>query len=249
MNYELSIVIPTYNEEARIGTTLDKLAKYINKEKIEAEVLVVDAGSKDKTLEVVKSHIKDFKTLKIIDAGPKPKGKFIKGKQVKIGMLSAKGKYILFMDADLATPLIHVKEALSQLKSGNQLSICVRNLQKSHKGLRRFISGAGNILVQTTLLPGISDTQCGFKAFTREAAQAIFPLQTIDSWGFDMEVLAIARKKGYSIGIINVSDWSDIKVGSKITGASPIKAAIQTLGDLSRIKWGLIRGKYRSTKA
>jgi glycosyltransferase involved in cell wall biosynthesis len=245
MKFELSIVIPTYNEEGRIGDTLDKLSKYLNKEKINAEVLVVDAGSPDKTVDVVKKHSKTFDRLRIINAGPKPKGKFIKGKQVKKGMLEAKGDNVLFMDADLATPLKYIKQALIQLKSGNQVSICIRNLQKSHKGLRKFISGAGNFLVQTVLLPGISDTQCGFKAFTHEAAQAVFPLQTIDSWGFDMEILAIARKKGYSIGLINVPDWEDVMEGSKITGSSPIKASVQTLGDLSKIKWQSLSGKYK----
>jgi dolichyl-phosphate beta-glucosyltransferase len=246
VKYELSIVIPTYNEESRIGETLKELAKYLKKEKIKAEVLIVDAGSPDKTTNVIEEHTKDFDELRIINAGPKPKGKFIKGKQVKKGMLEAKGEYVLFMDADLATPLKYIREALSQLKAGNQVSICIRNLQQSHKGVRKLISSTGNLLVQTLLLPGISDTQCGFKAFTHDAAQSVFPLQTIDSWGFDMEILAIARKHGYSIGLIKVPDWVDVKEGSKISGGSPIKASVQTLGDLTKIKWRSMRGKYKA---
>ena len=103
-------------------------------------------------------------------------------------------------------------------------------------------------MVQSILLPGISDTQCGFKAFTNEAVKAVFPLQTIDSWGFDMEILAIARKQGYSVGLIEVPDWQDVKEGSKITGTSPIKASVQTLGDLFRIKWRSMSGKYKAKK-
>lgn len=248
MNYDISIVVPTYNEKTRIGSTLTELSKYIKNKKLNAEVLIVDAGSPDGTADEVKKYTDNFKHIRIINAGPKPKGKFVKGKQVKKGMLEAKGRYVLFMDADLATPLKYIDSAIEQLKSGNQVSICVRNLQKSHKGLRKLISGTGNFLVQTILLPGISDTQCGFKAFTNEAVHTIFPLQTIDSWGFDMEILAIARKKGYSIGLIDVPDWQDVKEGSKITGSSPIKASVQTLGDLIKIRWRLISGKYKAKK-
>lgn len=242
---KLSIVIPTYNEAGRIGKTLDDLSDYLKKEKIDAEVIVADASSPDGTGKIVEKHKKYFDDLVILDAGPKPAGKFIKGRQVKAGMLKANGDVILFMDADLATPLKYIKEALQQIESGNEVSICVRNLQKSHKGLRKLISGLGNFLVQLLLLPGIQDTQCGFKAFTRESVKAIFPLQTIDGWGFDMEILAIARKKGYTVGLIQVPDWQDIKEGSKISGSSPIKASLQTFGDLLRIRWQMIRGRYK----
>lgn len=241
----LSIVIPTYNESARIGGTLEELARYLKQQKIDTEVLVVDASSPDGTADRVKKYSKSFKNLQVVDVGPKPKGKFIKGLQVKKGMLLAKGEVVLFMDADLATPLKYIKQALEQIESGSQVAICVRDLQKSHKGLRKAISGFGNFLVQLILLPGISDTQCGFKAFTRDSAQVVFPLQTIDSWGFDMEVLAIARKKGYAIGLIQVPDWQDIKEGSKISGSSPIKASLQTFGDLLRIRWQILRGYYK----
>jgi dolichyl-phosphate beta-glucosyltransferase len=245
VSHQLSIIIPTYNEAERIGSTLDELSKYLKKEKIDAEVIVADASSPDGTAKVVKKHSKDFKSLSVYDAGAKPPGKFIKGLQVKKGMLQADGDVVLFMDADLATPLKYINEALSQINSGNDLSICVRNLQKSHKGLRKLISGFGNFLVQLLLLPGINDTQCGFKAFTRESVKVIFPLQTIDGWGFDMEVLAIARKKGYHIGLMNVPDWKDVTKGSKISGSSPIKASLQTFGDLLKIRWQIIRGKYK----
>lgn len=245
MKPELSIVIPTYNEAGRIESTLNELAKYIKSEKLNAEVLIVDAESPDGTAKKAEAYKSKFDKLKIIDAGPKPKGKFIKGRQVKLGMLEAKGEFVLFMDADLATPLKYIKDALNELKSGKQVAICVRDLQKSHKGLRKLVSGVGNLLVQMVLLPGIRDTQCGFKAFSKQATMAVFPVQTIDGWGFDMEILAIVRKRGYSIGLIDVPDWKDIKEGSKISGSSPIKASIQTFGDLIRIRWGFLRGRYK----
>lgn len=248
MKPELSIVIPTYNEAGRIESTLDQLSEYLSKEKLNAEVLVVDAQSPDGTSKIVESYAKKFKHFRLVDAGPKPKGKFIKGRQVKIGMIESEGQYVLFMDADLATPLKYISSAINELKTGKQVAICVRDLQTSHKGFRKLVSGGGNLLVQMMLLPGIKDTQCGFKAFSREATNAIFPLQTIDSWGFDMEVLAIARKRGYSIGLIEVPDWKDVKEGSKISGSSPIKASLQTFGDLLKIRWGFLRGRYKIKK-
>lgn len=248
MKPELSIVIPTYNEADRIRSTLTQLVNYLKKEKIDAEVLVVDAQSPDGTARIVEEYIKKIKFLRLIDAGPKPGGRFIKGRQVKQGMLEAQGKYVLFMDADLATPLKYIKSAVNDLKIGKQVVICVRDLQTSHQGVRKFVSGAGNLLVQMMLLPGIKDTQCGFKAFSREATRVIFLSQTIDGWGFDMEVLAIARKRGYSIGLIEVPDWEDIKEGSKISGSSPIKASLQTFVDLIKIRWGFLRGRYKVKK-
>lgn len=248
MKPELSIVIPTYNEAGRIEKTLTELSAYLKQEKINAEVIVVDAKSPDGTAKLVEKHKGSFDHLRVIDAGQKPKGKFIKGRQVKQGMLSAEGKYVLFMDADLATPLRYIKNALQELRSGKQVAICIRDLQKSHTGLRKLVSGAGNLLVQMVLLPGIRDTQCGFKAFSNQATMVVFGAQTIDGWGFDMEVLAIARKRGYSIGIIDIPDWQDIQEGSKISGSSPIKASLQTFGDLIRIRWGFLRGRYKVKK-
>ena len=98
-------------------------------------------------------------------------------------------------------------------------------------------------LVAAALVCGMAAGQA--RAFSKDAVKTIFPLQTIDSWGFDMEILAIARKKGYSIGIIPVPDWHDVKEGSKISGSSPIKASLQTFGDLLRIRWRMLRGKYK----
>lgn len=245
MSRTLSIVIPAYNEAPRIGKTLLELSRFLKKEKIDAEVIVADAESPDGTAKVAEKYKKDFKSFRIYNAGPKPPGKFIKGLQVKNAILQTKGDIVLFMDADLATPLKYIHDAMEQIDSGHDVAICVRNLQKSHTGLRKFVSGFGNFLVQLLLLPGISDTQCGFKAFSKEASKVIFPMQTIDSWGFDMEILAIARKNGYTIGLIQVPDWKDVKEGSKIGGTSPIKASLQTFSDLIKIKWRSIRGKYK----
>ncbi|MCC7288874.1 glycosyltransferase [bacterium] len=241
---DLTIVIPTYKEEGRIGDSLDQLAAYLKGNKHSVEVLVVDADSPDKTIAEVRSRAKKFKHFRVLSAGPKPVGKAIKGKQVRDGIFEAAGRYVVFMDADLATPLKYLERVFAAMDANIPVAICVRNLNESHKGIRKIISGFGNFLVQVLLLPGVKDTQCGFKAFEREAAHTIFARQQILGWGFDMEVLAIARKLGYGIELIDVPDWHDVKEGSKLGGNSAIKAALQVFLDLLNIKLGTMIGRY-----
>ncbi len=247
---DLSIIIPTYKEAFRIGDTMSQIAHYFASKKQSVELIVVDAQSPDGTAEAAKKQAKLFDNFQLIDAGPKPPKKALKGKQVKLGMLAAKGKYLVFMDADLATPLKYLSDVEKLAQKNSPVGICVRNLQKSHTGLRKFISGSANFLVQMVLLPGIKDTQCGFKAFSSDAAKEIFTRQTVVGWGFDMEILAIARQLGYQIETIDVPDWRDIKEGSKVSTSkfSAAKAALQTFPDLVHIKWGLISGRYKKAR-
>lgn len=241
---DLTIVIPTYNEAKQIGDTLDKLSEYLKTLSLEVEVMIVDLHSPDHTAEVAKQSAHKFSHFEVVDAGPRPKKKFMKGKQVKMGMLQGHGRYIMFMDADLATPLKYLDSVKQLMQQNRPVGICVRNLDKSHRGIRKLISGFGNFVVQLLILPGIPDTQCGFKVFESDVARSVFSRQTIDSWGFDMEVLAIARQLGYPIELIHVPDWHNIDTGSKF-GNSPLKAAIQTFPDIIKIKWGLMWGKYK----
>jgi dolichyl-phosphate beta-glucosyltransferase len=237
----LTILIPTLNEEKRIGKTLEALADHLKKHKYNAVVTVVDANSNDKTKSVADVAGKRFSHYKFLQTGPKVG----KGKQVRDGMLSATTDYVMFMDADLATPLKYLDQVYSLIDKQGKVGICVRNLNESHKGLRKFISTFGNWLTQTLIVPGIKDTQCGFKVFERNAAQELFGRQKIVGWGFDMEVLAIARKLDYPIELIEVPDWRDVVEGSKISGNGAMKVAIQAFVDLLNIKWGLIIGRYK----
>lgn len=253
-NIKLSIIIPTYNEAERISSTLKKIHQHFNGQTDSIEVIVVDADSPDKTAAKAKESNKLFKNFRVLSAGPKPSKRAIKGKQVKLGMLEAKGQYVIFMDADLATPLKYLTDVEQLAKSSKPIGICVRDLQKSHKGIRKLVSSSANFLVQLLILPGIKDTQCGFKVFRKDVAQNVFSRQTIVGWGFDMEVLAIARQLGYQIDTINVPDWQDVQHGeadkTKLSSSkfSALKAAIQTFPDLFKIKWGLITGRYKKPK-
>jgi dolichyl-phosphate beta-glucosyltransferase len=215
VSLRLSIIIPVYKEAGRIERSLDELAKFLAK------------------------HDNQGDTEVLITTGPRQG----KGYQVRAGMMEAKGEYKLFMDADLATPLHHLQTVRQLMQEGSEVIIAVRNLSGTHTGLRKWISGLGNGLVQTLLLPGIKDTQCGFKAFSTLAAEELFRRQTIMGWGFDMEILAIARMQGYRIAQIEAPDWSD-KPNGTFDGEIG-SAALETLGELMTIIWRRWTGRYR----
>jgi dolichyl-phosphate beta-glucosyltransferase len=236
----LSIIIPAYNEATRIEHTLDELAFYVKQHKLkDIEVLVVVATSSDGTAALARKKAKLFADFRVVDSGPQ----IGKGRDVRAGMFEARGAYRLFMDADLATPLHHLAEVQRLMVEELPVIIAVRNLNSSHTGVRKLISSLGNWLVQALLLPGISDTQCGFKAFSAEAVEELFRRQTILGWGFDMEVLAIARMQSYRIGQIPAPDWSD-KPNGTFEG-EVTSAALETLGELITIVWRRLTGQYR----
>lgn len=241
----LSILIPTLNEGRRIGTSLEKLADYLKEKKYDAEVIVVDSLSQDKTRTEAERYAKKFATFHFLQTGPNVG----KGKQVRDGMFAARGRYVMFMDADLATPLKYIDEVYGLIERDAKVAICVRDLGDTHTGVRKFISGFGNWLAQMLIVPGIKDTQCGFKVFERDVARDIFGRQKIVGWGFDMEVLAIARKQGYPIELIDVPDWKDVADGTfSNSSLKSIRLAIRTFLDLLRIKWGLITGQYNHVR-
>jgi dolichyl-phosphate beta-glucosyltransferase len=241
---ELTLIIPTYHEEHRIGQSLEDLADYLSKEPekfARTEVVVIDGNSDDRTREIAQTKSERFASLKVENLGQKGKGR-----QIKHAMLNYSGRYLLFMDADLATPLHHVDEALEKARAGAHVVVGVRDLSESHKGLaRKVISWGGNFLVQLLILPGISDTQCGFKLFEHEAAREIFGRQRMLGWSFDMEVLAIAKHRGYKIEVLPIPDWRDVAGGTFSAQAGG--AAVQTLKDLFVIRLGLWSGRYRKT--
>jgi dolichyl-phosphate beta-glucosyltransferase len=241
---DLSIILPAYMEAAGIGGSLESLAAFLKTRDYGiVEVLVVVADSPDGTAKIAESKAKLFANFRVIHAGPRAG----KGRDVRLGIFEAKGRYRLFMDADLATPLEHLDDVHALIQQGAKVGIAVRDLVKIHKGVvRKFITGVGNILAQVILLPGLKDTQCGFKFFEAEAAEAIFSRMTIIGWGFDLEILAVARKLGYKVELISAPDWKDPKAaGEGLVGDSAAKAAIQVFRDLLLVRWNITRGLYR----
>ncbi|HSX01443.1 MAG TPA: glycosyltransferase [Candidatus Saccharimonas sp.] len=241
---DLSIILPSYMEAKNIGSSLDQLSEWLRTHDYgHVEVIVVVADSPDGTAAIAESKAGQFDSLIVTHAGPRAG----KGRDVRLGMFEATGRYRMFMDADLATPLSHLDDVKALMDHGGKVGIAVRDLVKIHKGLiRKTITGFGNLLAQIILLPGLKDTQCGFKVFEAEAAEAVFSRLTILGWGFDLEILAVARKLGYHIETFEAPDWKDPKAeGAGLVGDSPLKASIQVFRDLLTVRWNLIRGLYR----
>jgi len=240
----LSVIIPAFNESERIRTTLESIDQYLEKQPYNYEIIVVANNCSDDTDKVVLDYQKSVEHLKLFDLRvAKPGG--AKGYAVKKGMEEAKGFYRLFMDADNATRIEEIEKFWPFFEQGYNVIIGSRhikgaNIISQQPWYRRLLGRAANLLIRLVLLPGIKDTQCGFKAFTAEAAQKIFSRLTIWGWGFDMEILALAKKLGYKIKEVPVSWYEAGK-----SRLRPIKAARQTLGELFRIKYNLLTNQYK----
>ena len=198
---DLSIVIPAYNEEKRITDTLVSYSNYLQEKEYHYELLVVDDGSTDKTVRVVRALQLTVPHIRVISL-PKNQGK---GAAVRKGMLEATGSIRLFCDADGATPINELEKVIGpiQLKQA-AISIGSRYLtdsdvQKKQPRYRVIWSRLVNKLVQRFLLPGIADPHCGFKAFSAASAEILFQQSTINEWSFDLEILGMARKMNFKI--------------------------------------------------
>jgi len=238
---DVSIVIPAYNEAHRIGATLDALAAYLQthftNERV--EVIVVAADSADDTSAVAMAKAGQFEHFRLLQPGPKAG----KGRDVQHGMLRARGKAVIFMDADLATPLSYLESFYEHHKNGHKVVIATRNLHKHHPNFfRRLVSNGGNLLFRIASGVWIEDSQCGFKMFTQQAARTCFSKLTILGWGFDMEVLAIARAAGLGIKTHRVDDWRSVPDGTFNEGM--VKNSFASLRDLAYIFWNRLRGAY-----
>ncbi len=239
---KLSVIIPAYNEEGRLPKTLREIDKYLSRQSYDSEIIVVSDGSKDRTGEVTEEMMGEIGNLRLIDE----KENRGKGYGVRRGMLAAKGDYRLFTDADNSTSIDHVEKMWPLFEKGYDVVIGTRDSRDdkeakqavSQSAWKRFLGDLGNIGVQVLAVWGIWDTQCGFKAFSRKAAENIFKRCKIDRWAFDVEVLALARKLGYKIGIAPIY-WIN-SPESKVK----LKGYIQFFKELLRIKWNLIFRKY-----
>ncbi len=211
----LSVVIPAYNEEARIENTLQRVVAYFDARGEPYEVLVVSDGSTDRTESLVQAFAAQHPQVKLLAYQPN-RGK---GHAVRYGILRAQGERVLFSDADLATPIEEYEKLLPYLEQGYEVAIGSRPLRESHLIVRQpfyreWAGRAFNKLVQLLAVPGIHDTQCGFKLFTGEAAQAIFSLCRLDGFSFDFEALYWARRLGYRIAEVPIR-WMH-QEGSKV---------------------------------
>ncbi|MDI6845511.1 MAG: glycosyltransferase family 2 protein [Candidatus Saccharicenans sp.] len=201
----LSIVIPAFNEEKRIGFTLFLIKDYLESRKIEAEVILVDDGSQDRTAGVAREVMADYPRFRLIQL-PVNRGK---GAAVRTGMLEASGELILFTDADLSTPIEEMEKLLPLAREGYEVVIGSRALpgseiKKRQGWLRERMGKFFNLLVRLLVLGGFRDTQCGFKLFRREAARNVFSRLQTDGFAFDVEALVLALSAGYRVAEVPV---------------------------------------------
>lgn len=244
----LSIVIPAYNEEQRLGKTLSETFDYLAAQDYSSEIIVVDDGSRDRTVEIANNFQSQAneKTKLYVLKNPGNRGK---GYAVRNGMLHATGEIHLFFDADLSTPLDQIPKVIQPiLKNEYDVVFGSRALdeaviQVEQSFLRQLRGRGGNLLIQILTGMKIKDTQCGFKAFRRQASQIVFPLQQIEGFGFDPEILFIANKQGWRWKEIPVV-WRHVE-GSKVTMFS---ATIIVLTEVFKIRWNDLLGKYDSRK-
>ena len=236
----LSVVIPAHNESARLPATLQAVLSLLQSRSEPFEVVVVDDGSTDDTAELVQRVCRESPEVRLL-RHPTNIGK---GAAVRNGMLNARGEYILFTDADLSAPIAEVERLLEPLKNGYDVAFGSRGLQPEWITLRqsRFREAAGRLFnLWTRGIAGLDfrDTQCGFKAFRRQAAETIFARQRIPGFGFDVEVLYLARKFGYRVLEVPVH-WAHSE-GSTV---HMLRDSVRMFLDLLRIRWNYWRGRY-----
>ncbi len=229
---QLSVVVPAYNEEPRLGPSLVRIVDYCESAAADYEIIVVDDGSDDDTVAVAEAVAGESPRVRVIELG-RNRGK---GAAVRAGMLAATGDRILFSDADLATPIEEVAGLDAELDHGYDIAIASRAVSGSdirvrQHPMRELMGRAFNVFVRAIVLGGIKDTQCGFKLFTRAAAHDLFARATVDGFAFDVELLLLARGR-YRIAEVPVT-WRHVEE-SKV---SPGTDAALMFVDLIRLRW------------
>ncbi len=237
---QLSIVIPAFNESARIEATLDRVMTCVAERSWDAEVLVVDDGSTDTTPAIVERWMASHPRLHLVQ-NPGNRGK---GYSVRNGLLQAAGDIVMFTDADLSAPMEEAERLIRAIDEGADVAIGSRWLDRTRQTIhqplyRRFFGRCFNWVTRTVMGLPFKDTQCGFKAFRREAAQVIFRLQTIERWGFDPEILFIARKLKYVIREVPVTWGHDER-----SRMSYLKDGMKMLEEMAMIRGNSVAGRY-----
>ena len=241
-----SIVIPAYNESARIPATLRSVVECVRANQWPAEIIVVNDGSSDSTAQVVRDFSLQAPEVRLLE-NPGNRGK---GYSVRAGILRAQGEIVMFTDADLSAPMEEAERLFAAIANGADIAIGSRWVESSRQTARQplyrqLFGRCFNLVCRMVMNLPFADTQCGFKAFTRTAAQTVFQLQTIERWGFDPEILFIAIKRGFRIVEVPVSWAHDER--SRI---SYLRDGIQMLKELAIVRWNALTGVYsRSIKA
>lgn len=235
-----SIIVPAYNERLRIGKTLEQILAHLRQESWNAEIVVVDDGSRDDTFQIVSGFATANRQVRVIQ-NPGNQGK---GYSVRNGMLNARGEILLFTDADLSSPIAEATKLFSALDGGADVAIGSRwldpSLQFQRQPLkRRIMSRVFNFYLRTLLGFSYRDTQCGFKAFSRRAAQMIFPRQRITRWGFDAEILYLAHRFHLKVAEVPVAWGHDER-----STIHPWRDGMRMGRDALKVRWYALTARY-----
>lgn len=234
----LSIVIPAHNEEKRLPRTLEQVFAFLETQDFSAEVVVVENGSADRTFEIARSFAEKHPQMRVLQNDERGKGL-----AVRRGMLEARGQYRFICDADLSMPIEEIVKFVPPALSGFDVAIGSREAPgavRYNEPAYRHWGGRGiNLIIRLLILPGLQDTQCGFKCFSAEASQRLFKLQTLPGWSFDIELLYLARRAKMRIREIPIHWYfgEDSKV-------SAVKDALNMIRDIFRIHGNARRGLY-----
>jgi dolichyl-phosphate beta-glucosyltransferase len=243
---DLSIIVPAYNEEHRLPPTLDRLHAFLSAQPLRYEIVIVDDGSKDKTCDVVEAAMTRIPHLRLVRQLPN-RGK---GAAVRRGMLAARGQIRVMCDADCSMPPEQLPRLLAPLVACKaEIAIGSRYADGAKTDVKQpfyrvLWSRLANKVIQRSLVPGIRDTQCGFKAFTAEAARDLFKRGKIDGWAFDLEILALARRRGFAIEEVGV-EWMD----DNRSRINPLKDLWKVIREAMTIRKNLKSGVYNTPTA
>jgi dolichyl-phosphate beta-glucosyltransferase len=234
----LSIVIPAYNEESRLPRTLEQILRFLETQDYSFEVLVIENGSSDRTLETAQKFAGRHSSLRVFHESMPGKGNAIRR-----GMMEAHGEYRFICDADLSMPIEELPKFLPPTLPDVQVAIGSREAPgaiRYNEPYYRHLGGrAVNLVIRSLILPGLNDTQCGFKCFRADAAEALFHQQTLAGWSFDIEILYLARRMNIPIREIPIQWYFDPE--SKVNA---VRDALRMVGDIFRIHLNALRGNY-----
>ena len=239
----LSIVIPAYNEEKRLPTSLAQIVEFVEKQEYSVEVIVVNNNSRDRTSEIARTFAETHDYLRVLDEPRQGKGA-----AVKTGMEAGEGAYLFICDADLSMPIAEVSKFLPPERDDYDVAIASREAPGARRvgepEYRHLMGRVFNFIVRVLAIPRIHDTQCGFKCFRRDVAKDVFRFQTIDGWAFDVEVLFIALKRGYKLIEVPIT-WYYMPQSR----VSPIRDSISMVVEVLRVRWNGWRGRYSDQAA
>ncbi len=235
----LSIIIPVHNEEQRLPATLDQILAFLNQQPYAAEILVVENGSQDRTLQIACAYARENPQIQVIQAAKRGKGL-----AVRAGMLAAHGQFRFMCDADLSMPIEELSRFLPPALETFDIAIASREVPGAVRfgepAYRHLIGRVYNNLIRLLVLPGLQDTQCGFKCFRGAVADEIFDMQTLSGMSFDVEVLFIARQRGYSIAELPIPWYFNPDSRVRL-----VEDSLRMGLDLLTIRLNAIRGRYR----